>query len=175
MRYLKSILIALVATVAILFSVSFFLPSQYKIEKKTVILADPEKIYNQVSDLRKWHNWTAWNERKYNSIQISYEGQAKGIGSIMKWKADGDEGKVTLTGLVPAQSALFNVTMEDNWVTQGKIDLMKKEIGTEVKWTMTGDVGNNFIGRYFVLFADQFISSDMEIGLENLKKNCEKD
>jgi hypothetical protein len=175
MRYLKSILIALVATLAILFGVSFFLPSHYTIEKKMVIQADPEKIYNQVCDLHQWHNWSAWNERKYNSIELFYEGQPKEIGSTMKWKADGDEGKVTLTGLVPFQSTLFNVTMEESWVAQGKFDLVKKEVGTEVKWIMKGDVGNNFIGRYFVLFADQFISSDMQIGLENLKKICEKD
>jgi len=170
MRYLKSILIALVATVAILFGVSFFLPSQYKIEKKTVIQAAPEKIYNQVSDLHQWRNWTAWNKRKYNSIELSYEGQQKGIGSVMKWKADGDERKVTLTGLVPFESTLFNISMEENWVAQGKIELVKKEAGTEVKWTMAGDVGNNYIGRYFVLFADQFMASDMKTGLENLKK-----
>jgi hypothetical protein len=65
--------------------------------------------------------------------------------------------------------------MEESWVAQGKFDLVKKEVGTEVKWIMKGDVGNNFIGRYFLLFADQFISSDMQIGLENLKKICEKD
>lgn len=175
MRHLKSALIALAATAVILFVGSLFLDSSYQAEKSINIKASPEEIFRYSSDLHKWNEWTAWNDKKYNSMKLSFVGPAKGVGSEMNWDADGDQGTVKIKELKDNKSVSFEIELDNNFKANGIIQLISKEESTLVTWKMSGDAGKNFLQKYLLLFIDQFMTTDIETGLANLKKICEKD
>ena len=61
MKLLKKILLIILVLPILLIVISFFLPSQYRVERVTVINAPAEAIYPWLEQLKKWPDWTVWN------------------------------------------------------------------------------------------------------------------
>lgn len=175
MRHLKSILLALAVSAAVLAAIGYFLSPRFQVRKSVVIGASPEQIFQYTGQLKRWPEWTAWNNQRYTSLKLSYGGPAQGVGSWQKWEAeDNENGEIQITGWEPSKKTAFQVKLDEHFTSSGIILLEPGPAGTKVSWTMEGDVGNNLISRYFILFADKLMASDLETGLANLQRICEK-
>ena len=170
MGFLKKALFIISLVLIAVVLIGFLLPSDYQVKRSIVIDAEPEAIYPEVVDLRAWQNWGVWFQ-KDPDMQIEYGGPDRAIGMYSKWQSDTQgDGEMEITDLQHNREITYRLYFpEFDMGSTGEVKLQSTPEGTRVTWSDTGDVGNNPMNRYFVLFLDGMIGPDFEMGLENLK------
>ena len=175
MKVLKWAVIALIGLVALLFAGGAMLSGQFKVARSATIAAPAEKVYPLIADPREWKRWTVWNRRD-PAMQISYSGPPTGAGAGWAWqsKSEGD-GKMTFTGAQANRRLAYDLYFPDFGTTSaGALDLAAAGAGTQVTWSMDGNMGSNPLFRWLALFGDRMVGPDFEAGLANLKALAEK-
>jgi uncharacterized protein YndB with AHSA1/START domain len=171
---LKWLLIAVLGLAALLFAGGYALSPEFKAVRSARIDAPAEKIYALVADPREWKRWSVWNQRD-PAMTIHYSGPPSGAGAAWEWKSktEGD-GKMTFTAAEPGQRVAYDLYFPDFGTTSnGDLLLMPEGGGTQVTWTMNGNMGSNPLMRWIALFGDKMVGPDFEAGLANLKALAE--
>ncbi|MCM0609551.1 MAG: SRPBCC family protein [Ideonella sp. WA131b] len=170
----KTLLKALFTLVAIaglvLTAGSLLLSREFVVERRLVMAAPAERVFEEVADPRRWAAWSAWNRRD-PAMQITYEGPSSGTGAAWAWRSatEGD-GRMSFTAAEPGRRLAYDLAFAEFGTTsKGEIRLMPTAAGTEVIWVMQGDMGSNPMYGWFALFADRMVGPDFETGLANLK------
>ncbi len=173
-KYAAFILASLVITLIVF---SFLVPSTYKVERSLKIYAYPDKIFDYISNIKKWQEWTIWTSKEDSTLILTYKGPDSGVGATQFWKSDkSGNGKITIMRSSPNESIEYMLNMGGGkFVSKGKISLKPTTNGTQVTWSDSGDVGANPIAKIFAyFFMDKFMGPDFEKGLKNLKYIIEK-
>lgn len=171
---LKKLLKTLFAIVAVLGLVltagSLLLPGDFHVERKLLVAAPAERVYEQVADPRRWKDWSVWNRRD-PAMKITYEGPPSGSGAVWSWSSASEgDGRMSFTAAEPGRRLAYDLYFPDFGTTsKGEIRLAPAAGGTEVTWAMTGNMGSNPMFRWIALFADGMVGRDFEAGLANLK------
>ena len=176
MRFLKWLLIAVIALAVLLIGGSYLISPKFNVTRSTVVNASPDKIYPLVAAPKAWKQWSVWNQRD-PAMQITYSGPESGKGAAWEWKsASQGDGKMTMTAAEPNKRVAFELYFPDFDSTSASELTFAPEANnaTRVKWTMNGDMGANPISRWFALFMDGMVGKDFEAGLANLKALAEK-
>ena len=58
MRVIKNIFFGIIAFIALMVVISFFLPEKYTVEKSIHINAPVKVVYQQINDLNNWKDWS---------------------------------------------------------------------------------------------------------------------
>ena len=175
MKTIKWVLGALVALVLLLAVGGMMLSPKFKVSRTVTVNAPPDKVYALVADPRRWKEWTVWNQRD-PAMQITYSGPPSGSGAGWAWKSktEGD-GRMTFTTAEPGRRLGYELFFPDFGTTStGELLLQAAGTGTQVSWTMNGDMGSNVVFRWMTLFADRMVGKDFDGGLANLKALAEK-
>ena len=169
MKILKKILIFLVVLVGLIVIVSAFLPGTVKVERRRVIPASKETVFNLVNTLKNWDKWSPWKEKDTAAV-MTYSEQAAGKGAWYTWKGNKEvgEGKLTITDSWGTDSLIIELDFMEQGKGMGGYYFFEKEKGTEVVWTMTSEMP--FMFRIMGLFMDGMLGPDFEKGLENMEK-----
>jgi hypothetical protein len=175
MKWLKRLGLALASLVLLLFVISLFLPSKWRVERSAIIAREPAAIYPYVADLRKWQQWSAWTTNRDPTLSCSFEGPAEGTGAVQRWTSQKiGNGTMMIKFADPRKGIWFDLQMEGGKFTAlGMILLQRVDEGTKVIWINEGELGYNFPGRYFALFFDRMMGPDFAGGLEKLKRLVE--
>jgi len=170
MTVLKNVLLGVLALVAVFLIVGLFLPSEYKVSRSIEVNAPAEEVYEQVVDLKKWRAWGVWFKRDPN-MQVEYAGPERAIGMKSVWTSETQgNGQMEITQLKFNKEVVYDLYFPDmDLRSEGRVVITEKEGGVVVEWSDSGDVGNNPLNRYFVLFLDGMLGPDFEDGLSNLK------
>ncbi|QPG04525.1 SRPBCC family protein [Salinimonas marina] len=170
MGFLKKALFIVSFILVAVVLIGFLLPSEYEVKRSIVIEAEPEAIYSEVVNLRAWQNWGVWFQNDPD-MQIEYGGPDRAIGMYSKWQSETQgDGEMEITELQHNREIVYRLYFpEFDMGSTGAVKLQPTPEGTRVTWSDTGTVGNNPMNRYFVLFLDDMIGPDFEMGLENLK------
>jgi uncharacterized protein YndB with AHSA1/START domain len=174
-KFIKWLLIALVAAAALLFAGGFALSGDFRAVRSTRIDAPADKVYALIVDPREWKRWSVWNRRD-PAMAITYRGPPSGAGAVWEWtsKTEGD-GRMTFIAAEPARRLAFELYFPDFGTTStGVLDLAPQGNSTQVTWTMNGNMGGNPLYRWMALFMDKMVGPDFEAGLANLKALAEK-
>ncbi len=175
MKFLKKLLLGLLALVAVLLVIAVFLPSKYHVQRRIVIQARPETIFPWVNNLHKWPDWTAWTKERDPTLAFSYEGPEEGTGAISKWdgKKTGN-GMMTITESDPKTGVKYDLSFENGkYKSVGGLRFEPNGDATQVTWMDDGELGANPVGRYFGLTMDHMIGPDFDQGLKKLKQKVE--
>jgi uncharacterized protein YndB with AHSA1/START domain len=175
MKALKTLLIAVVALLALLFGVGLLLSPKFVVSRSVTVNAPPEKIYALIADPRGWTQWSAWNQRD-PMMTIEYSGPASGAGAVWAWqsKSQGD-GRMTFTTAEAPKRLGYELFFPDFGTTStGDFRLDANGGATQVTWSMNGDMGANPLYRWMGLFMDRMVGPDFDAGLANLKALAEK-
>lgn len=156
---------------------AYFLPSEFTIVRSASINANHGTLYNYVSDLKKWNEWTAWNTQKDSTLQVTFGTITQGKGATQVWKGkDMGNGKITITESFPLEGIKYELLMDNQFQLNGQIrftpDLESNR--TLVEWITSGNMGNNPVFRYFRPFLDKWIGNDLDEGLQKLKTLAEQ-
>lgn len=168
---LKKIAIAFAVLLAGILLFATTRPDTFRVERKIVISAAPERVQAQISNFRHWRAWSPY-EKKDPAMKRSYRGPESGVGAQYSWEGDGNVGsgrmevisatpqevRIKLDFLVPFEAhntAIFSFTPQSN--------------GTEVSWAMEGPVP--YFAKIIHLFfnMDKMVGPDFEAGLADLK------
>lgn len=176
MRYLKSILLALLLTIVILGGIGYFLKSEYKVERSILIQSPADTLFSYLNNLEHWQKWTVWNKEKDASFKFQKLTFEAGKGAKVGWHGEYTEPvTVEITESQPGKMIQFKYTQEDAFPGKGLLRLDSQGKSTKVTWRMEGNTGWNVAERYFLFFMEKFLESDMEEGLKGLKKMSERE
>ncbi len=173
-RVIKWAAIVVVALIVLLFVGGLALSPEFRAQRSTVINAPADKVYALIADPREWKRWTVWNQRD-PAMAISYSGPASGAGAGWEWKSKSEgDGKMTFTSAEPGRRLGYELYFPDFGTTStGALTLAPQSGGTEVTWSMNGNMGDNPLFRWIALFGDRMVGPDFEAGLANLKRLAE--
>ncbi len=174
MKILLKILAGLAVLILLLVVVAFFLPRAYHVERTRLIKARPDAVLAQITDLREWKNWGAWQERD-PGMKISYSAPSTGVGAWSQWESKKEgSGKMTIAEQSPTKSVYQLEFPDMGMKSTGVIEYVPQSDGVKVTWSDSGDLGMNPMNRWFGLFLDGLVGADFERGLSNLEKVAQK-
>jgi hypothetical protein len=154
--------------------ISFFLPSDYRVERVTVIKAPVEAIYPWLAQLKKWPQWTVWNMDYDPTLAYTYSGPEQGAGSEMSWTAKSGTGSLKLTEADPSTGVKYDLNFENGkFLSKGGVVTSTVGDATRVTFFNEGSFGKNPVSRYFGLFMDRMMGGEFEKNLEGLKRKAE--
>lgn len=175
MKLIKWLLAVILVLAAVLVLGGYLVSPKFKVARSVTIDAPPDKIYPLIADPRRWKEWTVWNRRD-PAMAVQYSGPPSGVGAGWSWqsKTEGD-GRMTFTAAEPGQRLAFELFFPDFGTTStGELRLVAQGSGTQVTWSIDGDMGANPLMRWFALGADAMIGKDFAAGLDGLKALAEK-
>lgn len=165
-----------VAVVALLIFASTK-PDTFRVERKIVIRASPEKIFPWLENPQKTAEWSPW-EKKDPAMKKTFSGPPKGVGAAYAW--DGNKemgaGRLELTEVVVPKKVVMNLDfirpMEGHNIAGYEVAPIAG--GSEVTWYITGP--SPFISKFMCVFMnmDKIIGAEFEKGLSDLKALAEK-
>ena len=173
-KVVKNVLAVLFGIFALFIIVSFFLESDYKIEKKIETKAEYSIVEELIVDPSNWQKWSVWNEEKDSTVVFTYEGPKSGKGAVMHFEGEllGD-GSLKIDNYKD-QSIDYKMSFADDaFQFKGKIFFVPTGEQTEITWVVNGNVGWNPFAKYFRETLKDLISQDIQANLENLKEYAE--
>ncbi|MEY2410555.1 MAG: hypothetical protein QOF48_3225 [Verrucomicrobiota bacterium] len=169
----KIILIVLILPILLLV-ISFFLPSQYRVERVAMIQAKPDAIFPWLAQLRKWPEWTVWNTNYDSTLAYTFSGPAEGTGSEMSWTAKSGNGSLKLTGADVNSGVRYELNFDNGrFLSTGGVSLSPTGEVTRVTFFNEGNFGKNPVRRYFGLLMDKMMGGDFDKNLQGLKQKVE--
>lgn len=175
MKWLKRVIFAVAAVIALLLVIGLVLPSGFKVQRSMLITAPAAKVYPLIAEPRQWKNWAIWNQRD-PSMKVEYSGPESGKGAKWSWqsKTEGN-GMMEFSAATPNEGIQYSLSFPDFGMTShGEMRLTPDGSGTRVTWTNEGDMGANPVNRYFGLMMDSMVGPDFDAGLKNLKTLAER-
>lgn len=175
MKIVRVAAIGFIVFTILFLGIGLLLPSQWKVERSTVVNAAPEKIYPYVANFKiGWPQWSAFDEED-PTLQYHYTGPEVGAGATRSWasKKRGD-GWQKIEKADVATGITFTLDMPGNsFHMLGVIAFQPEGKLTKVTWTDSGEAGMNPLSRYMMLFMDKMMGKTFEKSLAKLKQLAE--
>ena len=174
MKTLKKIVIVLVAIIALVGIIGFFLPSKMKVERTMVIKAPTEVLVNQIADFNNWGKWSPWDKLDPN-LKKEFYGEPSKVGHGYKWESNNSEvgkGSQTITAITN-DSITTDLIFEGMGGSLSYFRFAPAEGGISVTWGFTSECGMNIFMRYMGLMMDRMMGKVFEQGLADLQKACD--
>jgi uncharacterized protein YndB with AHSA1/START domain len=178
MKVIKWIFIVLVIIILLVLLIAAFLPSEYTVERSSVINKPVEEVYASIVDFnlrQQWDPWLALDPEVKVTLKVA-EGW---VGSRYAWESDMKnlgKGEMIIENVVENESInsrlVFLSPMEMESDVYWKFEAT--EGGTKVYWGNTGTLPYPF-GRLAGLGFDSMMGPDFVRGLNNLKEMIEKE
>lgn len=171
MKTLLYVLVSLLGIILLLLLVGLALPKTYMVKRSLIINANPEEITATIAEPSTWSIWSVWNKKTDPTVEFEYNGPESGVGAEMSWQGDIlESGRLKIEEHIPGKSVKYSLYMETNEIfSHGTIKLEHIKEGTLVKWSHSGDLGNNPVFRWFGFFMDSMLGKDFEDSLRGLK------
>lgn len=151
------------------------LDSKWDTTSRVQIGAAKERIFPFINSLKTWPDWTVWNSEKYPDMINKFEGPDAGQGATQYWDDGNMKGVVKITASKANKSIRYRLSMRDGKLTMlGRIHLQKRGDKTLVVWQVSGDAGNNPIGKILMFIYKPMIQDDLNGSLQNLRIMLEK-
>ncbi|ELR69451.1 hypothetical protein C900_04983 [Fulvivirga imtechensis AK7] len=156
--------------------ISLFLPAKTELERSIVINAPVESIFAEVNDLKKWPNWSPWNEMD-PTMAMTYADKTAGEGASYSWEGDPNitgTGKLTITESRENEYIATDLDFGQQDTAIGYYTFENTGEGTKVTWGFETDHGWNPLSRWIgAVFIEPMLGPTFEDGLENLKTHVE--
>ena len=175
MKILKTLILGLLALVALLAIVGLFLPSTVHVERSTVIAAPQSTVFALVNGFARYNEWSPWAAIDPQT-QYSYDGPPQGVGASMGWESDHRDvgsGSQTISASEPYSRVETDLDFGPQGTAGAFFDLTPEGDGVKVDWGFDTEFGYNLIGRYFGLMMDGMLGAQFEQGLASLKTLAE--
>lgn len=177
MKIIGIIVAVIVVLIAGVLVVAATKPDEFKVERKALIKAPPEKVFSILNDFKQWGAWSPW-EKKDPAMKRTFGAVTAGKGATYAWDGDKNVGQGSME-IVESISPLRLVIKLDflkpfeahNLVT---FTLVPVAGGTDITWSMQGPA--NLLSKVIQVFMDmdKMVGKDFESGLANLQAAAEK-
>ncbi|MEE9392521.1 MAG: SRPBCC family protein [Planctomycetota bacterium] len=176
MKILKILLILLVLFVALLVGAALMLDKDYSVESSITINAKPEAIHAYVGDLKKWDEWTPFEEAD-PGVKVTLGAKTVGVGASQTWTSDQGSGSLTFTKSDPKTGLAYDMAItspgsDDPQPAKCEMIYSPDGDGTKVTWTMKGEM-KGFLGGIMAAVVPGLVTTIYDKGLQNLKAKAE--
>ncbi len=150
--------------------------SAYVVERSISIDASPEEVFERVSNLRRWSEWSPWEELDPNMDKV-YSGTDGTVGSGYSWKGNrkAGAGEMSISDLAQSEQVTIDLRFLKPFKSANVTGLVLRPEadGTNVIWTMTGNY--TLMSKIMGVFVsmDKIVGKDFERGLAKLKSVSE--
>jgi hypothetical protein len=156
----------------------FTLSAKWDVTKTISIAATPKAVYEKISHFKSWEEWQNLESNTTSTkTESSFSGISGEVGSKHQWvNATSGSGSTTMLSVNPNSGLSYDYVIEDGsmFTAKGEFSLKDMPPVVELTWVLTGDVGDDPIGRYATLFLPDIMGSDLQLRLNNLKILLEK-
>ena len=169
---ITTLLLVLLATIALLLVLAATRPARFRVQRTAVIKAPAPKIFALISDLKSFNNWNPY-EKKDPGIHGHYSGPASGVGAAYAWDSRKvGRGRMEITAAEAPRSLTMELDFLKPFKARNTAEFTLQPQGdqlTIVTWAMHGP--SPYLSRLIgvVLNMDTMIGKDFEAGLANLK------
>jgi uncharacterized protein YndB with AHSA1/START domain len=171
-KVLLTIVLVVVAAIACVLALASTKPNTFHVERHATIAAPPSAVFSVVNDFHQWPKWSPW-EKLDPALKRTFSGSESGVDAVYAWSGNqkAGEGKMTITESVPDSKVGIRIDFTKPMTATDKVALQFQptDTGTEVTWSMDGDM--NYVSKVMCVFMsmDKMIGKDFEAGLGNLK------
>ena len=165
--------------IAVIVIAGLVIPSQYSVVRKNTIAAAPAAVHAFVGHLEKWPEWMPW-EQEDPSVITSLSDKTTGVGAKQSWTSSkAGDGEVEFTECDEQTGIAYDmtfITKDRRAPSKASIRYAPAEDGTEVTWTMEGDLASMMPPMMRGLMKPimcGMIGKNFARGLESLKKKVE--
>ena len=172
MKLLWKIVIGAASVLLVLYIISFFLPSEFHIERRVQLAAAAPAVFAQVADLRAWPRWCPFDLQD-SSVETSFSADSHGAGAWMRWvDSRRSDGRVTIVSLAENKSIdlaiEFGAVEPETGPVNSTFSFAGDSNGTMVVWSFWGEVDGP-VERYLGLFIDSQLGARFEQSLTDLQ------
>ena len=152
-------------------------PDTFRLERSTVILVPPEKVFALIDNFHDWTKWSPW-ENIDPALKRTYGGPDAGRGTLYAWEGNNKvgSGRMEITESAPAEKIVIKLDFLKPFEAHNiaEFTFAPKDGGTVVTWAMYGPCP--FISKLMQIFCsmDKMVGGQFEQGLANLKAAAEK-
>ena len=177
---MQKILIGLVALLVAVVVAGLVMPTTYAVEKEITIDATPADIHAYVGDLKKWPEWTPW-EQADETIETTYGETTTGVGASQSWISEDGDGELKITECDARTGIAYRMEFimgDTRSPAECAMTYTRESDTTTVTWTMQGDADGFMppvVGGLMTPFLEGSIGGMFDQGLSNLKKKIEDD
>ncbi len=157
------------------------LPRYVHVERSIEIERPASTVFVLLNGYGMFTSWSPWAARDPDAV-YEYSGPASGVGARMNWSGDPrlvGNGWQEITGSEPYSMVRTHLDFDQQGQADAYYQISEAGSGVHLTWGFDTDLleGQSFMGgifaKYFGLFFDQWIGSDYEQGLANLKEFAE--
>jgi hypothetical protein len=170
----RKILLVLLAILAVALLVGLALPTAFDVERGILVQAAPARVHALVGDLRRWPEWTPWQESDQGLVVVP-GAASTGVGASQSWTDSSGSGRLVFTRCDEAGIAYDMVFGGDGeeLPAKGEIRYAPEGGATRVTWRMQGDFAVPVVGGWLRLAMIGFVEGDFDKGLAKLKRVAE--
>lgn len=184
-RVIQNIFFGIIAFIALMVVLSFFLPDKFTVKDSIHINAPIETVFEQVNDLSQWENWSYFANLDANWA-VTFGNWTFGKDAIMRWNSEklGD-GNLKIIESVPNKKVhIFFEYEEPGKRGNANYVFTKKSDGTEVIFNLELPVPLNIKDKflnikdkfYTIFYGEQENANDAQLdySLKHLKGVSER-
>jgi hypothetical protein len=176
MKVLKGVLYFILIMVVATLLAALFAPSKMAVSRKVTIDKESEVVYRYLVDIRKWQDWDPWFT--IDSIQTrNYNGSVRSSDYGFSWKSSHPalkSGAVQVLDLKVNEEISFDIDLSitnQRSAGHGLFTLKEQGSQTVLTWAMVSEM--DYPHRLLNYFMKQSLGLKLELGLQNLKNECE--
>lgn len=152
-------------------------PDVFRVERKAVIQAPPEKVFALVNDFKQWTAWSPW-EKKDPAMKRSFGATTSGKGAAYAWDGNKDVGKgsMEITDSAAPSRIRLRLDFETPFEAHNIVTFTLAPQGntTQVSWVMEGPIPYFAKIIHVLLDMDAMVGKDFEAGLAAMKTAAER-
>jgi hypothetical protein len=170
MKLVRLLLLSLGFLFLLITGISLFIPSHVRISRATNIMAENDRVWQQVDDMRTWPNWNPFFTN-VDEAAVYYTDSSNGKPSSMKVSNT----SISFIVVTPAERVVKMHTDNKSFRNGWKCISHSSSDSTTLQWYMDFDLRWYPWEKFASLLFDQSYGSRMEEGLGNLKKIIQAD
>ncbi len=175
MKILKTLLIIILALIALPFLIALFIKNEYSLEREIVINKPEAQVFDYVSHIKNQNEYNVWSMADPN-MKTEERGTDGTVGFVQYWNSEEvGEGEQEITKIEQGDRIEMELRFKRPLEGKGYSYMSTEPVdagSTKVKWGMSGE--SSYPWNFMNLFTDATMGSAFEDGLKNMKNNLEK-
>ncbi|MCY7293270.1 MAG: hypothetical protein LH615_13915 [Ferruginibacter sp.] len=172
MKILKGALIVFIGIFVFITLISLLIPSRIVTARAVAIQSDSIKLFNEISDLKKWKNWHPVFMNDTSAIKIS--SSVNMINDYAEWTTKGKKTSIVFTE-VKYPIITFLLKREGENDSQNTISVMavQEQGNMQAQWVAITKLKWYPWEKFSGIFIEKMAGSGYEIALQSLKSYVE--
>lgn len=177
MKALKSILLGIVALIALVLIIALFVKKDFAVERSIAINKPNQEVFDYVKMLKNQKNWSSFSQADPD-IKEWYKGTDGTVGAVYGWESKMmGNGEQVITKIAEGERVDIDLHFKGMMGGISPAYLATKVLSdstTQVTWAMSGKMNYpmNFMGLFMSM--DEMIGTEYQKSLAQLKDVLEK-